>query len=108
MAMEYPMDSVDERELQSALVNQLRDWRTSGTSLERTFEFPDFQAALGFVNAVGEKAEMIGHHPDIDIRYNKVKLSLTSHDAGGITRRDLVLAGYINEVAPQYETRKTA
>jgi 4a-hydroxytetrahydrobiopterin dehydratase len=101
-------DKVDERELQTALVNRLRHWRQSGQTLHRTFELPDFKTALDFVNRVGEKAEDIQHHPDIDIRYNKVTLMLTSHDAGGITRRDLTLAGYIDELAPDYEQHKAA
>lgn len=105
----YPdPDRVDERELQNALADRLHGWRLSGKAIERTFMFPDFRTALEFVNRLGDKAEDIQHHPDIDIRYNKVKLTLTSHDAGEITRRDLMLAGYANEFAPEYENRKTA
>jgi len=108
MATEHAMDRVDERELQNTLASRLRYWSQAGNALQRLFEFPDFKSALAFVNAVGEKAEMLGHHPDIDIRYNRVKLSLTSHDAGGITRRDLILASYIDEIISGYEARKTA
>jgi 4a-hydroxytetrahydrobiopterin dehydratase len=99
---------VDERELQDSLANQLQNWRKSGEALQRTFKFTDFRTALDFVNRVGEKAEGVQHHPDIDIRYNQVTLTLSSHDAGGITRRDLVLAGYIDEFAPEFEERKAA
>ncbi len=108
MALDYPMDRVDERELESALVNRLRDWHRTGQQLERTFRFADFKAALGFVNRVGGKAEELQHHPDIEIRYNDVRLSLTSHDAGGLTRRDLILAGYIDEIAGHEAERRTA
>ena len=59
----------------------------------RTFKFDDFVAALDFVNRVGKLAEKAGHHPDIDIRYNKVRLALISHDAGGLTNKDFELAG---------------
>jgi len=52
----------------------------------------DFVAAMDFVNIVAGKAEAAGHHPDIDIRYNKVRLALVSHDAGGLTQRDFDLA----------------
>ncbi len=106
--IKYPEGIVDEQELQAALANRLRDWRKTGNALVRTFEFPDFKKAIAFVNSVAEKAEDIQHHPDLDIRYNKVTAVLTSHDAGGITRRDLILAGYMQELAPQSELPKSA
>lgn len=68
------------------------DWKMEHPEITRTFEFPDFVTALNFVTRVGEKAEALGHHPDIDIRYNKVRLALTSHDAGGLTEKDFQLA----------------
>jgi 4a-hydroxytetrahydrobiopterin dehydratase len=74
-------------------------WREQGSEIVRTFEFRDFRAALGFVDKVGELAEKAGHHPDIDIRYNKVKLALTTHDAGGLTGKDFDLAGEIDRAA---------
>jgi 4a-hydroxytetrahydrobiopterin dehydratase len=74
-------------------------WREQGGEIVRTFEFHDFRAALGFVNKVGEMAEKAGHHPDIDIRYNKVKLALTTHDAGGLTTKDFDLAAEIDRAA---------
>ena len=101
-------DKLDDHAVKDLLAHALRGWTKSGNALERTFELPDFKAALGFVNAMGDRAEEMGHHPDIDIRYNKVKLSLTSHDAGGITRRDLRLAEHAEKIAPAYHTRKTA
>ena len=58
----------------------------------RTFQFKDFPAAIKFTNAVAELAEEAWHHPDIDIRWNKVTLSLTTHDAGGLTEKDFALA----------------
>ena len=104
----YMQDDVDEREIQTALINRLRGWKQAGKALERTFEFPDFRTAMAFVDEVAEKAEDFQHHPDIDIRYNRVKFVLSSHDAGGVTRRDLILAGYINEIAPKYQRQKSA
>jgi 4a-hydroxytetrahydrobiopterin dehydratase len=104
----YPMDDVDEREIQSALINRLRGWSQAGKALERTFEFADFRSAIAFVDEVADKAEDFQHHPDIDIRYNKVRFTLTSHDAGGLTRRDLILAGYINEIASKFQKRRIA
>jgi 4a-hydroxytetrahydrobiopterin dehydratase len=73
-------------------------WSINGTTIERTFEFPNFVEAMGFVNRIAEAAEAVNHHPDITINYNKVKLSLTSHDSGGVTQRDLRMAGKINEI----------
>lgn len=79
-------------------LKQLEDWKLDGKEIVREFSFPDFVQALQFVNAVGEKAEAAGHHPDIDIRYNKVKLALISHDSGGLTERDFRMAAAINGV----------
>ncbi len=67
-------------------------WSLEHGELVRQFEFPDFLASIAFVNSVAKLAEAAGHHPDIDIRYNKVRLALTTHDAGGITARDFELA----------------
>jgi 4a-hydroxytetrahydrobiopterin dehydratase len=67
-------------------------WKVISGELTRTFTFKDFREALGFVNKVGELAESAGHHPDIDIRYNRVCLALVTHDAGGLTAKDFDLA----------------
>jgi 4a-hydroxytetrahydrobiopterin dehydratase len=67
-------------------------WAKKGTTISRTYQFKDFPAAIRFVNAVAELAEAAWHHPDIDIRWNKVTLTLTTHDAGGLTKKDFVLA----------------
>lgn len=75
--------------------NRLRglpEWKIVSGELTRTFQFKDFTAALSFVNRVGELAEEAGHHPDIDIRYNRVRLGLVTHDAGGLTAKDFDLA----------------
>jgi 4a-hydroxytetrahydrobiopterin dehydratase len=75
-----------------SLLTSLPDWNIQGGELVRTFSFKDFRASLAFVNHVGELAESAGHHPDIDIRYNKVRLALVTHDAGGLTNKDFDLA----------------
>jgi len=62
------------------------------------YSFRDFNDALVFVNSVAQAAEQMNHHPDIDIRYNKVKMLLTSHDSGGVTRRDTRMAKQISEI----------
>ena len=64
-------------------------------AIQRTFTQPDFRAALAFVAYVGELAECHNHHPDIDIRYNKVTLTLSTHSAGGLTTKDFELAALI-------------
>ena len=74
----------------------LPSWQIKEGELTRTFSFKDFLAALAFVNRVGEQAEKAGHHPDIDIRYNRVRLGLMTHDAGGLTAKDFELAAVID------------
>ena len=88
------MSVLSQPEIQHALT-ELPDWRLESGALVRDFSFSDFREAMSFVNSVAALAERAGHHPDIDIRYNKVKLGLSSHDAGGIAKRDVSLAGEI-------------
>lgn len=68
------------------------EWKRQAQIIRRTFEFKDFPAAIRFVNAVAKLAEKAWHHPDIDIRWNKVTLALTTHDEGGLTAKDFALA----------------
>jgi 4a-hydroxytetrahydrobiopterin dehydratase len=74
-------------------------WKLEGKEIVRHYQFPDFVAAMLFVNRVAEKAETAGHHPDIDIRYNKVRLALISHDQGGLTQRDLKMAQALDSLS---------
>jgi 4a-hydroxytetrahydrobiopterin dehydratase len=60
--------------------------------ISRTYEFTDFPEAMKFVNSVAGIAEQVQHHPDVDIRWNKVTLSLTTHDSGGLTQKDFAMA----------------
>jgi 4a-hydroxytetrahydrobiopterin dehydratase len=76
----------------------LPHWKLEGKEMVRRYEFADFVAAMAFVNRVAEKAEAAGHHPDIDIRYNKVRLALISHDQGGLTSRDVKMAGELDSL----------
>jgi 4a-hydroxytetrahydrobiopterin dehydratase len=73
-------------------LTSLPHWEIKAGELVRTYKFEDFLTALGFVNRVAKLAEAAGHHPDIDIRYNKVRLALVTHDAGGLTSKDFDLA----------------
>ena len=91
------MPLLDEKAIASRL-QLLPRWKLDGGELVRRFEFPNFVEAMQFVNSVAELAEGAGHHPDIDIRYNKVRLSLVSHDAGGLTDRDFDLGSAIDSI----------
>jgi 4a-hydroxytetrahydrobiopterin dehydratase len=82
---------MDETKIILALTT-LPQWQRDGQMISRTFEFADFVAAMKFVTAVADLAEQAQHHPDIDIRWNKVTLALTTHDAGGLTQKDFALA----------------
>lgn len=73
-------------------------WKLEEGELVRHCAFGNFVEAMHFVNSVAELAEGAGHHPDIDIRYNKVRLALVSHDAGGLTERDFDLAAGIDSL----------
>ncbi len=75
-------------------------WELAGGQLVTSVACGDFRGALAFVNEVGRLAEEANHHPDIDIRYSRVTLALVTHDAGGITGRDLELARAIDGVRP--------
>jgi 4a-hydroxytetrahydrobiopterin dehydratase len=79
---------------------QLPGWQIESGELVRTFQFKDFGASLRFVNQVGDLAEKAGHHPDIDIRYNRVRLALVTHDAGGLTEKDFDLAAQAQKLVP--------
>ncbi|MGZ8786558.1 MAG: 4a-hydroxytetrahydrobiopterin dehydratase [Acidimicrobiia bacterium] len=72
------------------------DWQAYGETITRTFEFADFAEGMGFVTRVAVAAERVFHHPDINIRWNKVTLTLTSHDVGGLTERDAELAARVD------------
>jgi 4a-hydroxytetrahydrobiopterin dehydratase len=91
--------TLSDGEIQSAL-GRLEGWSKNGIAIERKYEFKDFVQAMQFVNKVADAAEAAGHHPDIQIVYNRVTLQLTSHDSGGVTQRDVNMAGKINAIAP--------
>ena len=92
------MALLSDEQVRQQLQN-LNGWSQQGKAIVRQFEFPDFKAAMEFVNHIADAAESAGHHPDITINYNKVTLLLTSHDAGGVTDRDARMAAKINEVS---------
>jgi 4a-hydroxytetrahydrobiopterin dehydratase len=83
--------------IQSKLT-QLPDWSLDGKVLTCTRTFKDFVAAVDFVNRLVDPAEAAGHHPDLSISYNRVKIELSTHDAGGLTEKDFALAKTISQL----------
>ena len=77
----------------------LPGWSRAGDALTRTFAFPAFMDAIAFVNRVAHAAEAADHHPDLDVRYRLVTCTLSTHDAGGVTRADVRLAREIDRLA---------
>jgi 4a-hydroxytetrahydrobiopterin dehydratase len=88
---------LDEVKIGPALA-AVPQWKRNGDLIVRTFQFKDFPAAIKFVEAVAVIAEEAQHHPDIDIRWNKVTLALTTHDAGGLTEKDFALAQQFDQL----------
>jgi 4a-hydroxytetrahydrobiopterin dehydratase len=81
------------------VLTKLSGWKLQGNEIRKKFVFADFARAMGFVNSVALFAERTNHHPDIDIRWNKVTLSLSTHSEGGITKKDIFLAKRIETLA---------
>jgi 4a-hydroxytetrahydrobiopterin dehydratase len=75
-----------------AWLKKLPEWELEKKHIERTFEFDDFTQAIDFVNSIAEIAEEEDHHPDMDIRYNKVRVELSTHAEGGLTDLDFEIA----------------
>ncbi len=92
------MSKMTESDVHSAL-KRAPDWSETGESIQRTFRFNTFAQSMEFVKRVAQVAEKADHHPDILIRYNKVTLTLSTHDAGGLTGKDFDLAGTIDGLA---------
>jgi 4a-hydroxytetrahydrobiopterin dehydratase len=91
-------DLLTKDQIESKL-EPLDGWRLEGKAIVKQFELEDFEQAMDFVNKVAAAAEEAGHHPDIDIRWNKVTLSLTTHARGGLTENDFKLAKSIEDIS---------
>lgn len=89
------MERLTEDQIEASL-SEHAEWSESGGAIQRTYQFDDFAGSMRFVNAVAEAAEAAQHHPDILIRYNKVTLTVSTHDAGGLTHKDFDLAAQID------------
>ena len=86
----------------TAALERLPGWERDGDVIAKTYELATFPKAIDFVVAVGEQAEAADHHPDIDIRWRRVRLALTTHDAGGLTEKDVALAGEAERLSGAY------
>jgi 4a-hydroxytetrahydrobiopterin dehydratase len=77
-------------------LEQREGWKRRSNKLTKEFKFPSFRNSIVFVNRIATLADNLNHHPDIDIRYSTVTITLSTHDAGGITDKDLGLAEQID------------
>ncbi len=93
-----PRTRLADSDVQQSLAS-LDGWSRTGDEIVKTYECPSFAEAIAFVVRIGFLAEKADHHPDLDIRWRKVKVALTTHDAGGLTELDTTLAGQIEGVA---------
>jgi len=79
-------------------INESKGWNESKNKLERTFKFKSFDESIDFVNKVAKVAEKQKHHPDIEINYDKVKISITDHEKGGVSEKCHKLVKYIDKL----------
>jgi 4a-hydroxytetrahydrobiopterin dehydratase len=91
-------EKLSDLEIQRSL-GRLSGWSRRGDTLTKTFTFGRFADGIAFVTRVAKAADEMNHHPDIDVRYTKITMTLSTHDAGGITQSDLTLAERIEGVA---------
>ena len=95
------MPALNPKEIREHLT-AVPEWCKRGQAIHRTFAFDGFLHSIEFVNRVAIKAQKLNHHPDIDIRYSKVTLTLSTHDQGGITEKDFALARQCDELLAKY------
>lgn len=93
------MERLSEAEVEQKLA-ELPEWSLVSEAIQKTYQFDTFVESMRFVTAVADEAERAQHHPDVLIRYNKVTLTLSTHDAGGITQKDFDLAARADALAP--------
>jgi 4a-hydroxytetrahydrobiopterin dehydratase len=91
------MAKLTDDEIRTAL-GEIEGWTSVGDAIRKDFVFPGFRGAIGFVNRVADRANEAAHHPDLEIHYNRVRVSLSTHDQGGVTEKDVALAAAIDAV----------
>ena len=79
-------------------------WKLDDDEIEKKFQFANFKQSMAFVNSVADAAEAMDHHPDIEIKYNRVEMTLSTHSEGGVTEKDFTLAAKIDEAAASVNT----
>lgn len=89
---------LDHAAIDAALAD-LPGWSGSPEALTRSIEFADFLTAVDFVARLAPRCEELNHHPDLDLRWRRVDIALTTHSAGGVTARDVELAAVVDEIA---------
>ena len=99
------MEKLEQQHIDLELA-QFPDWSLIGDAMQRTFTFESFVDAIGFVNVVADLAEDLQHHPDILVRYRKVTLTLSTHDAGGLTDRDFAFAREVDRHMTNRSTKR--
>ena len=92
------MELLSDSEIESRLA-ELEGWKREGETIVKTFELADFVGSVEFIDRVVEPAEQMGHHPDLSVSWNKVRVSITTHAAGGLTANDFELAKRLDAVA---------
>jgi 4a-hydroxytetrahydrobiopterin dehydratase len=92
------MARLSDEEIEQRL-SGLDGWERGGDAIRRTFELDDFKGSVDFVNRLTPEAEEMNHHPDLEISWNKVTVSVTTHSEGGLTENDFELAGRISRLA---------
>ena len=92
------MRQLSEEQVRREL-SALPGWEVSGGRVEKEYRFRDFRDSIAFVNRVAERAEAADHHPDLTVRWNRVRVTLSTHSVGGLTDKDVALAGEIEEAA---------
>ena len=97
------MPALHSKEIKLRL-QSIPNWSKRAQTILRTFKFEDFLKGIDFVNRIAAKAQKMNHHPDIDVRYDQVTLTLTTHDEGGITEKDFTLAKQCDEVFLKFAT----
>lgn len=95
------MKTLTEQEVAIFVKENLKDWTFEKNTIVRDFKFKTFVGAFSFMTAIAFEAEKLNHHPDWCNSYNKVKIVLTNHEAGGVTQLDFDLAGAIDQIFSQ-------
>jgi 4a-hydroxytetrahydrobiopterin dehydratase len=95
--MDEDMDLLSDEAIEAKL-GELDGWAREGDVIVKTFERGDFVGSVKFVDSLVEPAEDMGHHPDLELSWDKVKVSITNHAAGGLTETDFELAGRIDDL----------